>query len=297
MVSNAKIGVVTVTYNSSDVIDDFMESMLKQTHQNYILYIIDNASSDDTLTRLSQYNDSHIVIVPNKDNLGVAAGNNQGIKAALENNCNHVLLINNDTVFEPELITKLISGLHQLDCEMIVPKMMYHEDSELIWCAGGYFIPHKAYAGEHYGIDERDSKKYDQPKKITYSPTCCILIKKKVFDLIGYMDEKYFVYYDDTDFCFRAMKAELKFYYFPNAVLFHKVSSLTGGVESPFVMRYMIRNRIYFIRKHISFLMRLLWLILLQVWFFMQILSRKWSLKKFHLKQQAFWEGLNLPLD
>jgi GT2 family glycosyltransferase len=297
MVNNAKIGVVTVTYNSGDVIDEFMESMLKQTHQNYRLYIIDNASSDDTLTKLFKYNDSHIFIVPNKDNLGVAAGNNQGINASLRNNCDYVLLINNDTAFEPELIAKLISGLCQLDCEMIVPKMMYYEDSELIWCAGGYFIPCKAHAGKHYGIDEKDSGQYDKSKQITYSPTCCILIKKKVFDLIGYMDEQYFVYYDDTDFCFRAMKAGLKFYYFPNAVMFHKVSSLTGGVESPFTMRYMIRNRVYFIRKHIHFLARPLWLILLQLWFLLQILSRKWGLGKFYLKQQAFWEGLNLPLD
>ncbi|MBD2201303.1 glycosyltransferase family 2 protein [Calothrix sp. FACHB-1219] len=296
MVSNVKVGVVTVTYNSSDVIDEFMDSMLKQTHKDYILYIIDNASADATLSKLSHYDDSRIVVVPNRENLGVAEGNNQGIKASLKHSCEHVLLINNDTVFEPELIEKLIAGLTEYDCQMVVPKMMYHEAPQLIWCAGGYFIPYKAYAGDHYGINQRDLGQYNQAKQITYSPTCCILINKQVFNLIGYMDEKYFVYYDDTDFCLRAMKAGLKLFYLPCAVLFHKVSSLTGGVESPFTIRYMHRNRVYYIRKHINWLIQPFWLILLQLWFLLQLIIKKDNFKTFQLKQKAFYEGLSLSL-
>ena len=61
------VGIVTVTYNSGKVIDEFLDSILSQAHQEYILYIIDNASSDDTLIRVAKYQDLRIVVIRNQD--------------------------------------------------------------------------------------------------------------------------------------------------------------------------------------------------------------------------------------
>ena len=77
MTPQHQVGVVTVTYNSGKVIDEFLKSLLAQTHANFILYAVDNASSDDTLTRFSAFLDSRIVVLPNRQNLGFAAGTNQ----------------------------------------------------------------------------------------------------------------------------------------------------------------------------------------------------------------------------
>src|SRR5580698_4096735 len=95
----AKVGVVTVTYNSEKVIDAFMRCILKQDHENFIVYVIDNCSSDAALQRVAHYRDARIVVIANQNNLGVAEANNQGISAALQANCEHVLLLNNDTEF------------------------------------------------------------------------------------------------------------------------------------------------------------------------------------------------------
>ncbi|ABQ27346.1 glycosyltransferase family 2 protein [Geotalea uraniireducens] len=245
----SKVGVVTVTYNSGDVIEDFMESMLSQSYEIFILYIVDNASTDDTLGRLKNYDDSRIVILPNNTNVGVAAGNNQGIEKAVSNECGHILLINNDVEFEQSMLEKLMDSMSKCNCDVIVPKMIYHDNKSLIWFAGGYFSKWKGYSNYHIGMNEHDNGQYDYQKQIQYAPTCCMLIKKCVFDIVGIMDEKYFVYFDDTDFCYRLYKHNISMYYYPHIDFYHKVSSLTGGLESHFTIRHMIRNKVYYLLK------------------------------------------------
>lgn len=245
----SKIGVVTVTYNSGEVIDDFMQSMLSQSHENFILYVVDNASTDNTLERLKNYNDTRIVIIPNGTNVGVAAGNNQGIKESLRAECSHVLLINNDTVFDKDLMQYLLKGLQEHQCDITVPKMMYHDNPNVIWFAGGYFNKWKLYGNEHIGMDEIDQGQYDKVSKIEYAPTCCMMLKSSVFEKIGLMDERYFVYYDDVDFCMRALQNKVTMRYLPKITLFHKVSSLCGGSESDFTLRYTARNRVYYVSR------------------------------------------------
>ena len=88
-----KIGLVTITYNSADVIRDFLDSTLSQTFQNFVIYIIDNNSQDDTLEILKENTDSRIKLVQNKKNFGVARANNQGIELALKDNCTQVLIL------------------------------------------------------------------------------------------------------------------------------------------------------------------------------------------------------------
>src|SRR6266851_3540121 len=103
MESTNKIGVVTVTYNSGSVLADFLKSVWFQSHGNFILYTVDNASTVTRMQVLRGCTDSRLKIISNADNLGVAEGNNQGIRLALEDGCGYVLLINNDTEFNEDL--------------------------------------------------------------------------------------------------------------------------------------------------------------------------------------------------
>ena len=89
-----KIGLITITYNSADVISGFLDSTLKQSYKNFEIFIIDNDSQDDTEKVIFQYDDPRINFIKNSENLGVAKANNQGIKIALQANCSQVLIIN-----------------------------------------------------------------------------------------------------------------------------------------------------------------------------------------------------------
>lgn len=294
MADGELIGVVTVTYNSEEVLPDFLRCMAVQTHREYILFVVDNASKDCTVGILRDCRDQRLRVVVNPDNLGVAAGNNQGIRAALGAGCRSVLLINNDTEFEPTLIAQLDQGLTHHRVEMACPKMMFHSEPERIWAAGGAFQPWRAYRSIHLGEGEIDSGQYDTARLVQYVPTCCVLIKKEVFEKIGLMDEQYFVYWDDTDFMYRAMKAGVRLMYLPQAKLSHKVASLTGGSGTPFAIRYGTRNSLYFLLKHFGLILSLPWLALTQIVWCQKFLFNRQPKSWFVMKESAFHESLSL---
>jgi GT2 family glycosyltransferase len=286
--------VVTVTYNSGNVIDGFIRSLLAQTHLSFILFSVDNASTDSTLEKIAAYSDKRIRVIVNPDNRGIAEANNQGIEAALASGCDLVLLMNNDTEFEPQLLGKLVAGLDQYACDMIAPKILFHHDPRLIWSAGGGMHPRKGYSGFHHGYGEMDRGQHDLPRLVEHAPACCLLIRRGVFDRIGMMDDRYFTYVEDTDFSYRAMKDGLKLMYLPSATVLHKAHSLTGGLFSDFMMRYTTRNRIYFMLKHLGPWRGLYFVPAYQMHLLLQLVLRRVKPSMFWLREKAFLEGMRL---
>lgn len=287
---NSTVAVVTVTYNSAAVIVEFMESLLKQTYQHFRLYVVDNASSDTTLELLARYADPRIMVIRNLTNVGVADGNNTGIRAALNEGSTSVLLINNDAVFGPEMISTLHEGLWKYTCDMIVPKILYFEPPDKIWSAGGRFSRLRGRS-KHLGFNKNDDGRFDEPREVRYSPTCCMLIRREVFEHAGIMDPNYFVYFDDADFCLRAHRAGFRLMYAPETQLFHKVSSLIGH-RSDTSVRYVTRNHVYFVLKNFRLWQNLYYLPICQAHIVVRCLLAKNTAKAFVIAQRAFWEGV-----
>lgn len=294
MANEDLIGIVTVTYNSADVLPDFLRCIASQSHGKFLLFAIDNASSDNTLVILRSWHDERLQLIANQNNHGVAEGNNQGIRAALEAGCDSVLLLNNDTEFGPGLLTGLINGMGKFAADMTCPKMLYYDEPDRIWAAGGMFQPWLGYRTIHLGVDELDRQQFDKTRQVTYVPTCCVLIHRRVFEKIGLMDALYFVYVDDVDFMFRALKARMVLVYLPELKLFHKVGRLTGGDTSPFHIRFCTRNRIYFTLKHFGILGGLSVAILYQLKVLFDFVARRLTFAKILLKERSMLEGISL---
>ncbi|WP_429018166.1 glycosyltransferase family 2 protein [Aeromonas veronii] len=291
-----KIGIVTVTFNSEPVLEDFLASLTNQRHQNFVLYVVDNNSRDLTLDMLAKAElPFELRVIANQDNLGVAEGNNQGIEAALSDKCDFILLLNNDTHFPDDFLLNMLLEQDALNADLLVPKIFYDDQRDTIWCAGGQLEIWRGYAATHLGINKKDCHELNVAKKINYSPTCAMLIKHDVFDKIGLMDKQYFVYCDDTDFCIRAYHAGLTLFYTPTPVLFHKVSSLTGK-GSPFSVRMTARNRVYMARKFSNLLLLPIHLVLIQFDFILRIILRMESLDEYKIRQKAFWEGIAMQV-
>lgn len=298
MPNNPKIGVVTVTYNSEQVLPDFFRSLWNQTEDNFILYAVDNASKDRGVALLRAEQDPRLRVIANTTNVGVAEGNNIGIRAALADDCETVLLLNNDVEFPEDLFFRLYEGLSQYDCDMTTAKMFYYESSNTIWCAGGTFRAKRLFDTIHYGMNQPDNGCFDTPRRVTYTPTCCLLAKSSVFQEIGLMDARYFVYTDDVDFLYRCHKANLALWYLPKAQLYHKVSSLTGGDSSDFSIRYMTRNRMYFVKKHLPMWCAAVWgLKFLLMTAPVRLLRGHDSWRTFALRCRSVYEGWSLPCD
>lgn len=249
-----KIGLVTVLYNSNDVLPDFFESLCAQDYKNYFLYIIENspnANSIDDARRLAKNKNIKFVDIVNDINVGVAKGNNQGILSALKDGCDFVLLLNNDINFDRGLISGLVNFAIVNNEKIIVPKIYFYK-TNTIWQAGGY-ISKWSGIGYHHGYGNIDSIEHSRIEYFDNSSTCFALIHRDVFSTAGLMDEKYFVYYDDTDFFYRCSRLGYKVCSNPNFTIQHKVSHSTGGQESDFSKYYGTRNLIYFLRKHYFF--------------------------------------------
>ncbi len=294
----ATLGLITVLYKSNEVLEDFIKSLSNQSYTDYHLYMVDNSSSEQTdkiIEKLfAKYSLPAYTHIKNQENTGVAKGNNQGIELALRDGSSHVILLNNDIDFpQTNLLAEMMDYAVRKNEDIIIPKIFYH-GTRKIWLAGGYFIHYKG-TSEAIGDQKQDDGKYDEIKYFNYAPTCFMLISKKVFGKIGLMDERYFVYYDDNDFIYRAIKNKFKILYLPSLEIFHKVSVSTGGSESLFSVFYAARNRVYFIRKLYKFPLKqfaLSYAILTQSVRYLQFNKDK---KKTLLK--AFKDGFAMPVN
>lgn len=200
-----------------------------------------------------------IDIIENTENKGFAEGNNIGIKRALDLGCEYILLLNNDTIVSWQLLSRLIS-FAESDSQigLVSPKIYfaggfeYHKDrykekdkGRVIWYAGGIIDWDNIYAS-HRGIDEVDKGQYEKTIETDFAVGCCMLIKRKTIDKVGFFNKKYFLYYEDIDYSVRVKKNKMKVIYYPSAFLWHKNASSSGKPGSPLHIYYQNRNRLYF---------------------------------------------------
>jgi len=290
------IGIVTVLYNSAPVLEDFFRTLNDQTYKDFVLYVIDNKSKDNSLDeadKLSKAVDFKTVILPQDTNWGIAKGNNIGIEAALKDNCEYILLSNNDIVLEKTAIEELLNGLLSEKASLVVPKIYYWNMDRIIWMVGGDFRWLRVRTN-HIGGGEKDQGQYNFNSIREYAPTCFMLIESNVFNRVGMMDEKYFVYFDDTDFVWRAVKkGNERLCYIFKSIIYHKVSFSTGGGASEFTQKLMFRNVVYFSLKHFNYLHCFCVFLYL---FFKFILKDFWTqpLKNSLTELSCYKEGVNL---
>ena len=289
-----QIGVVTVTYNSGQVIAEFLRCLLAQTHRQFVLYVVDNASRDHTLELVRGFADVRVVVLESAQNLGFAAGVNLGIRAALESGCDSILIINNDTAFEPDLIERLLAGMLQYGCQMAAPKMLFYQDPSKIWAAGGAISWARGFRPKHFGYGQTDRGQFDTPKIVTFAPLCCTLISAEVFRKVGWLDSQYFVYFEDIDFMYRAQKAGIKLIYLPAATLRHHPHALTGGATSEFTIQQSTKNYFYFLLKHFGIWKALPLLVANQAYFVARLLLGFDSRAVYRLKQSCFRQAFSL---
>jgi GT2 family glycosyltransferase len=197
---------------------------------------------------------SRAIIIKNKRNYGFAAGCNIAITFALSTlRPDYILLLNNDTVVDMDFLNELIKTAEGDEKIGIVgPKIYFYDHlgrSDVISFTGEDVVPWKG-AGQIYGYEEIDKGQWDEPMEPDRLEASCLLIRREVFEKVGLFDETFFMYYEETDICFRAKRAGFRLKYCPNAKIWHKVASSTGGMVSPVRIYFMTRNRPLFIMKN-----------------------------------------------
>lgn len=249
--------VSILNFNGKKNTIDCLKSLEKIVKERFELRVLvtDNASKEKL--NLPKLANLKVHFIQNKENLGFSGGHNIGIRYALKNGADYVLVLNNDTIIDKNLIAELVSSIDK-DVGIVVPKIYFAkgyefhkarysqgEKGKVFWYAGGIMDWDNVLA-THRGVDEVDHGQYDKEEETDFASGCCMLIKKEVFEKIGLFDEKYFLYYEDNDLSQRAKRSGFKIIYKPKAMLWHKNAGSVGGSGSELQDYYITRNRLLF---------------------------------------------------
>lgn len=253
-----KVYIIILNWNGWQDTLECLESVKKINYQNYRMIVIDNGSTNESVEKISGYikEFKNFELLVQKENLGFTGGNNLGIKYALENGADYVLLLNNDTTVDENFLSELAVAAEKFKTAgLLGPKIYFYNNPKKIWFAGGNISPY-AIKGTHIGLNETDNGQHDLVKKADYLTGCCLLIKKETIDKIGFLDEDYFLYYEDTDYSWRARKAGLDCVFVPQSKIWHKCSAVAGEGSLSYIY-YHTRNGLALIRKNGSYSARL----------------------------------------
>jgi GT2 family glycosyltransferase len=223
-----------------------IESLQQMTYANFRILLVDNQSSDATVESVrSTYPDVDILVLP--QNAGFAGGMNPGLRYALEKGADLVLIINNDVIVEPAMLTELVAGMRP-GLGMTVPKIYYSSDQCRIWSVG--FGRHPlALTMTGGGRGCLDDGQWQSPLEVDYVPGCAMLLTKSMLEEVGLFDERFFFYYEDLDLCIRAQQCGYRILMVPAARMWHKVSA-SAGMGSPFRTYHMALSSVLFYHKH-----------------------------------------------
>lgn len=251
--------IIILNWNQWQLTTDCLQSLQQVNHPNLHLVVIDNGSSDDSVARLKACVGHRTTLLCNTENLGFAGGNNVGIQYALSQKAASIMLLNNDTLVAKDFLEPLVNCFYQdPQIGIVTPKIYFMEPSSNIWAAGGFINSWSGKAGS-LGRGQQDKGQFDKPGTVDYATGCCLLARAEVFNSAGLLDENFFAYFEDADWCIRVKKLGWLVWYEPRSIIWHwagasskSKSSNRDGNTSPFVYYLGIRNNLWFLRRHFS---------------------------------------------
>lgn len=249
MIDNIKISIIIITYNSSDFIKRCLESIYNQSFKDFEIVVIDNNSQDDTVLKILD-NFKDIKLIKSKKNLGFASGINLGIKYCQGN---FIAVLNPDIILDKRWLLSLMEAAQNYPKAYIFSsKILNYNQRNLIENAGYEYT----VFGTHHliGYHEIDRGQYDQIRKVFYGTGCALFFRRSVINTIGLFDEKYFLYAEEVDFCWRCLLAGYDILFIPNAKVFHYRRASTSKLVDTYIFYLSRRNVIRTILKNQDFL-------------------------------------------
>lgn len=247
------VAIVTVNTDGGAFIEEFLASLATVTYPNFTLVVVDNASTDGSVQTVQQRN-PNAVIIRNESNLGFTGACNRGLEYCLSQRFEYVLFLNSDIMMEPDFLDRLVNAADERT--MAAPKSyLYHHPGRLDDSVGEFDWTRGIWKRRILGAVP--TPEFDQARLVESANLSCLLVPAAILRDVGLLDEKFFVYYDDTDFVRRARDKGYRVWFAPEAVIRHRKGATIGGPVSPFGLYYLTRNRPYLIHKHVHSPLRL----------------------------------------
>jgi len=220
------VNLFVLNWNGRDLTLDCLSSLEKITYPNVKVYVIDNGSSDNSVTAIrNQFPDYEIIELP--ENYGFAKGNNAGFEL-VKQKADYTIFLNNDTIVDPNFVEPLINAMESNSTvKQSTPKIFYADNLDYIWFGGGKV---SLWAGwiRHLGIRQKDSMQFSFNRNVDYATGCCVCMRTVDFESIGMFDESFLMYGEDVDLSLRFRKQGGQILFVPESKIWHKVSSSIG---------------------------------------------------------------------
>jgi GT2 family glycosyltransferase len=241
--------VVTVILNTNRKDDTLacLTSLAESTYPRVHTMVLDNASTDGSVEAIVS-NFPGIEIVHLGENLGYAGNNNVGIALAMERGADWVLVLNEDTILAPECIQRLVdTGESDALAGMVGPLVLHADEPGVIQSAGGFLT--RRWDAVHIGQNQDKDGQFTEPRNVDWLSGCALLVRRQMIESVGMLDEQFFYYWEEVDWCLRSRSRGWTLVHEPRAELWHK------GVQrdyepTPNVAYYNTRNRLLLMHKH-----------------------------------------------
>jgi GT2 family glycosyltransferase len=241
--------VAVVILNTNKRVDTLacLDSLAASTWPALDLIVLDNQSSDGSVEAIRAAHPS-VTVVPLTSNRGYAGNNNVGIDLAMARGADWVFVLNEDTIVDPRCIEQLVRyGEQQPQAGVLGPLVLHHDEPTVIQSAGGWFDAR--WQAGHLGQNEEDRGQFAGPRAVDWISGCGILVRREVIAAVGAIDERFFYYWEETEWCLRARRAGWTIALVPAARLWHK--GVTRHYQpSPNVSYYHTRNHLLLMRTH-----------------------------------------------
>jgi len=243
------VWAVVVNWNGREVLEPCLRTLLASSYQNLSVLVVDNAS-DDGSAQFVRDEFPSVRLAEQSENLGFAAGVNAGLELALTEGADYVLILNNDIELDVNAVSALVDAALAHPKNALTGPMIYYADRpSVIWSAGGA-VSFWTGGIRHLGLREEDIGQYTDVQQVDYVTACAVLASAEAVRVVGVMDEGYYMYNEDTDWCVRARDAGYDVLFAPSARIWHKVSMSSGGGLTPFKIYHRLRSTLRFFSLH-----------------------------------------------
>jgi hypothetical protein len=236
-----ELSIIILNWNGKRITEECLLSLEFQLNKNIEVIVVDNHSNDGSSEYLKK-RFPWIKLIKSSKNLGYAGGNNLGVK---NSKGRYLLVLNNDIIVEKNFIKEIIRNRKKAD--ILGVKNYYYGYKNLLWAIGSKLNKY-TFRASLIGNKKIDSSKINKTK-VEFIVGSAMLINREVIKKIGFLNEKFFLYYEETEWQLKAKKAGFKIDWIPSAKLWHRVAFSTGGGRTPISSYYLVRNRAYCIKK------------------------------------------------